>query len=176
MYEKMQKEHDRTKARLVTYDRKSKAADEELAILHEEKFVLQDRVTTLEKELEQARQQRNDVQDLHNREGAQWRQIISLSNQLQKQHTEQAERWKEEKGELVEKIELLEEKLFKMSIERVAGGREAAVVKQGKRTTAILPATTSQEAPSFLVKSSECACRRSRQECGFVKSRRTMLI
>ncbi|RMZ80022.1 hypothetical protein DV738_g3037, partial [Chaetothyriales sp. CBS 135597] len=118
----LQKEHDqllaafsRSQIRCNTLDKKSQVSDHEINILTEEKIRLQQQVESLEAQVEELQKSREDVHKQSSADGAQWRQIMAMSSQLQMKSAEEARRfkmeregWESEKTSLKRRIQDLE--------------------------------------------------------------------
>jgi len=97
----LQREHDqllgafsRSQIRCSTLDKKSRVSDHEINSLTEEKIRLQTQVETLETQVEELLNAKDEVQKQTTADAAQWRQIVAMSSQLQAQGAEEAKRYK----------------------------------------------------------------------------------
>jgi chromosome segregation ATPase len=97
----LQREHDqllgafsRSQIRCSTLDKKSQVSDHEINSLTEEKIRLQAQVETLETQVEELLNAKDEVQKQTTADAAQWRQIVAMSSQLQAQGAEEAKRYK----------------------------------------------------------------------------------
>jgi hypothetical protein len=102
----LQREHDqllsafsRSQIRCSTLDKKSQVSDHEINNLTEEKIRLQQQVETLESQIDDLTQARDTFQKQSSAEGAQWRQMMAMSSQLQSKGAEEARIHKQEKEE-----------------------------------------------------------------------------
>lgn len=120
----LQREHDqllaafsRSQIRCSTLDKKSQVSDHEINTLTEEKIRLQQQVDALETQVEELSQARDNVQRQSTADGAQWRQIMAMSSQLQmksaddaKRHKAAKEAWDQEREGLERRIQQLEDR------------------------------------------------------------------
>jgi chromosome segregation ATPase len=97
----LQREHDqllgafsRSQIRCSTLDKKSRVSDHEINSLTEEKIRLQAQVETLETQVEELLNAKDEVQKQTTADAAQWRQIVAMSSQLQAQGAEETKRYK----------------------------------------------------------------------------------
>jgi chromosome segregation ATPase len=97
----LQREHDqllgafsRSQIRCSTLDKKSQVSDHEINSLTEEKIRLQAQVETLETQVEELLNAKDEVQRQTTAETAQWRQIVAMSSRLQAQSAEETKRYK----------------------------------------------------------------------------------
>lgn len=118
----LQREHDqllaafsRSQIRCNTLDKKSQVSDHEINTLTEEKIRLQQQVDSLEAHVEELTKSRDEVHKQSTADGAQWRQIMAMSSQLQVKSAEEAKRyktdrdaWEETRTSLEKRIEELE--------------------------------------------------------------------
>lgn len=93
----LQREHDqllaafsRSQIRCNTLDKKSQVSDHEINSLTEEKIQLQQQLETLGSQVDELSQARDNVQRQSTADGAQWRQIMAMSSQLQIKSAEEA--------------------------------------------------------------------------------------
>lgn len=118
----LQREHDqllaafsRSQIRCNTLDKKSQVSDHEINILSEEKIRLQQQVESLEANVDELVKSRDEVHQQSSADGAQWRQIMAMSSQLQikgaedtRKHKADREAWEEDRAALQERIRDLE--------------------------------------------------------------------
>ncbi|ETN43562.1 uncharacterized protein HMPREF1541_02721 [Cyphellophora europaea CBS 101466] len=118
----LQREHDqllaafsRSQIRCNTLDKKSQVSDHEINSLTEEKIRLQQQVEMLEAQVEDLAKARDEVQKQSSADGAQWRQIVAMSSQLQMKSAEEArlhkatkDAWAEDRAKLEGRIRELE--------------------------------------------------------------------
>lgn len=100
----LQREHDqllaafsRSQIRCNTLDKKSQVSDHEINTLTEEKIRLQQQVESLESHIEELSKSRDEVHKQSTADGAQWRQIMAMSSQLQIKGAEDAKRYKDDR-------------------------------------------------------------------------------
>lgn len=131
----LQQEHDqllaafsRSQIRCNALDKKSQVSDHEINSLTEEKVRLQQQVEALEAQVEELNHSREALQKQSTADGAQWRQIMAMSSQLQmksaeetKNHKAAQDGWDREREELQSRIRDLETKVAETSPSRIAG-------------------------------------------------------
>jgi hypothetical protein len=117
----LQREHDqllaafsRSQIRCNTLDKKSQVSDHEINTLTEEKIRLQQQVETLESQVEDLSQARDDVQRQSSADGAQYRQIMAMSSKLQMKSAEEAKAFKAAKDAWNQEREELEQRLVEL--------------------------------------------------------------
>ncbi|KAK4941978.1 hypothetical protein LTR10_018159 [Elasticomyces elasticus] len=118
----LQREHDqllaafsRSQIRCTALDKKSQVSDHEINSLSEDKIRLQQQVETLEAQVQDLVRSRDELTQKSTADGAQWRQIMAMSSQLQMQGAEEGRRfrakqdeWDQERTALQHRIEELE--------------------------------------------------------------------
>lgn len=129
----LQREHDqllaafsRSQIRCSTLDKKSQVSDHEINNLTEEKIRLQQQVESLEDQIESLTKARDSVQQQSSADGAQWRQIMAMSSQLQSKSIEEARNHHQEKEEWQRQRERLEERIREMELVGGSSGGGAA--------------------------------------------------
>ncbi|KAK6385788.1 hypothetical protein LTS17_001360 [Exophiala oligosperma] len=100
----LQREHDqllaafsRSQIRCTALDKKSQVSDHEIITLTEDKIRLQQQVDTLDAQVLELTKARDEVTQQSTADGAQWRQIMAMSSQLQIKGAEEARRFKAER-------------------------------------------------------------------------------
>ena len=118
----LQREHDgllaafsRSQIRCTALDKKSQVSDHEINTLTEDKIRLQQQVESMENQVRELMKSRDEVHQQSTADGAQWRQIMAMSSQLQLKGADEARRfrdaretWEEERQSLKRRIEELE--------------------------------------------------------------------
>ena len=118
----LQREHDqllaafsRSQIRCNTLDKKSQVSDHEINTLTEEKIRLQQQLETLETHVDDLVKSRDEVHKQSSADGAQWRQIMAMSSQLQIKGSEETrkykadrEAWEEDRAALRQRVRDLE--------------------------------------------------------------------
>lgn len=114
--EQLQASMLRAQSRYEALETKSQVTDHEMAAVSEEKNRLKQEVVTLATQVEQLTQEREELQNQARADGAQWRQIMSMSSKLQMQNVEESrrftadrEQWMKEREKLEQRINELEE-------------------------------------------------------------------
>jgi predicted nucleic acid-binding Zn-ribbon protein len=138
----LQREHDqllaafsRSQIRCSTLDKKSQVSDHEINSLTEEKIRLQQQVEALESQVEDLSQARDSVQKQSSADGAQWRQIMAMSSQLQVKGAEDARRHKAEKEAWDRQRDLLEERIKDLETGRPSGPKEGSQHGEAESST-----------------------------------------
>ncbi|ETI20283.1 hypothetical protein G647_08317 [Cladophialophora carrionii CBS 160.54] len=118
----LQREHDqllaafsRSQIRCTALDKKSRVSDHEINTLTEDKIRLQQQVEAMEAQIQDLMRSRDEVNQQSSADGAQWRQIVAMSSQLQLKGADDARRfrlereaWERERASLHKRIEELE--------------------------------------------------------------------
>ena len=118
----LQREHDqllaafsRSHIRCTALDKKSQVSDHEINTLAEDKIRLQQQVDSLDSQVQELVRSRDEVHQQSSTDGAQWRQIMAMSSQLQLKGADDARRfrleregWERERASLQKRIEELE--------------------------------------------------------------------
>ncbi len=118
----LQREHDqllaafsRSQIRCTALEKKSQVSDHEINSLTEDKLRLQQQVDSLESQVQDLIRSRDEATQQSTADGAQWRQIMAMSSQLQLQSAEESRRfrtereaWTLERAGLQKRIEELE--------------------------------------------------------------------
>jgi len=118
----LQREHDqllaafsRSQIRCTALDKKSQVSDHEINTLTEDKIRLQQQLEALESQVQDLSKSRDEVHQQSSADGAQWRQIVAMSSQLQIKGADDARRfrlekefWERDRASLQRRIEELE--------------------------------------------------------------------
>jgi chromosome segregation ATPase len=115
-FQTLQREYDgllqkleRQKMKCTTLEKKFEVSDVEINSLTEEKERLHMQVATLETQVEDLQQSRDEARRQLVANGAQYMRIMEMANRLQGQGAEDKRRWDAERTELEQRIRLLEE-------------------------------------------------------------------
>lgn len=141
----LQREHDallnafaRQRTRCETLDKKSQVGDSEINSLSEEKVRLQSMVEQLEQQVEELQRAKEEAHRQSVDNGRQYMQILSMSSKLQEQGVAEGRRWRaereaweQERGELRERIQMLEEEGERVGSVGGAAGREGKTDQSG---------------------------------------------
>ncbi|KAI4637549.1 hypothetical protein J4E83_000366 [Alternaria metachromatica] len=100
---------ERQKTTCATLERKLEINDGEVSNLMDEKDRLSAQVSTMEGQMEELQQSRDEARQQLIANGAQYMQIMDMANRLQAQSTEEKRAWEAEKAGLEQRILLLEE-------------------------------------------------------------------
>ncbi|KAJ9614564.1 hypothetical protein H2200_002701 [Cladophialophora chaetospira] len=118
----LQREHDqllaafsRSQIRCTALDKKSQVSDHEINTLTEDKIRLQQQLEGLETQVGDLMRSRDEAHQQSSADGAQWRQIMAMSSQLQLKGADdlrrfrlERESWERERASLQKRIEELE--------------------------------------------------------------------
>jgi chromosome segregation ATPase len=118
----LQREHDqllaafsRSQIRCTALDKKSQVSDHEINSLTEDRIRLQQQVEAMEAQIQDLMRSRDEFNQQSSADGAQWRQIVAMSSQLQLKGADDARRfrleretWERERASLHKRIEELE--------------------------------------------------------------------
>ena len=118
----LQREHDqllaafsRSQIRCTALDKKSQVSDHEINTLTEDKIRLQQQVESLDAQVQDLMRSRDDLHQQSSADGAQWRQIVAMSSQLQLKGADDTRRfrleretWERERASLRKQVEELE--------------------------------------------------------------------
>ncbi|KAG9189429.1 hypothetical protein G6011_06297 [Alternaria panax] len=114
-FQTLQREYDvllqsleRQKTRCTTFERKLEVSGMEINSLKEEKERLLVQVATVEGQIEDLQQSRDEARRQLVANGAQYVRIMDMANRLQSQSAEAKKAWEGEKAELEQRIKLLE--------------------------------------------------------------------
>ena len=123
----LQREHDqllaafsRSQIRCTALDKKSQVSDHEINTLTEDKIRLQQQVESMESQVRELMKSRDEVHQQSSADGAQWRQIMAMSSQLQLKGADDARRFKDERETWEEERDSLRRR-----IEELESGKEA---------------------------------------------------
>jgi chromosome segregation ATPase len=108
-YDGLLQKLERQKMKCTTLEKKFEVSDVEINSLTEEKERLHMQVATLETQVEDLQQSRDEARRQLVANGAQYMRIMEMANRLQGQGAEDKRRWDAERTELEQRIRLLEE-------------------------------------------------------------------
>jgi chromosome segregation ATPase len=108
-YDGLLQKLERQKMKCTTLEKKFEVSDVEINSLTEEKERLHMQVATLEAQVEDLQQSRDEARRQLVANGAQYMRIMEMANRLQGQGAEDKRRWDAERTELEQRIRLLEE-------------------------------------------------------------------
>ncbi|KAI1619307.1 hypothetical protein EDD37DRAFT_218288 [Exophiala viscosa] len=145
----LQREHDqllaafsRSQIRCTALDKKSQVSDHEINSLTEDKIRLQQQVETLEAQVQDLMRSRDELTQKSTVDGAQWRQIMAMSSQLQMQGAEEARRfkakqdeWEQERTALRKRIEELESGEVAIAAAKTTSGPTSSVASDAILTS-----------------------------------------
>ncbi|KAK5053240.1 hypothetical protein LTR84_002214 [Exophiala bonariae] len=123
----LQREHDqllaafsRSQIRCTALDKKSQVSDHEINTLTEDKIRLQQEVESMESQIRDLMKSRDEVHQQSSADGAQWRQIMAMSSQLQLKGADDARRFRDERENWEAERESLRRR-----VEELESGKEA---------------------------------------------------
>jgi chromosome segregation ATPase len=108
-YDNLLQKLERQKTKCATLEKKFEVSDVEINSLTEEKEKLQSQVVTMEGQVEELQQSRDEARRQLIANGAQYMRIMEMANRLQSQGAEDKKKWDTEKMELEQRIRVLEE-------------------------------------------------------------------
>lgn len=141
-HEQLQSSMMRAQSRYEALETKSQVTDHEMAAVSEEKNRLKQEVAVLATQVEQLTLEREELQTQARADGAQWRQIMSMSSKLQMQNVEESRRFTADREQWAKDREKLEQR-----INELEGGSPAG-------TDSLLALEVSQELGRSLTLSS----------------------
>lgn len=114
-HEKLLSAYSRSQSRCASLDKKSQLSDAEINNLSDDRLRLQTLVETLEQQIEELQQSRDEAHKLSMASGSQYMQIMAMSSRLQekgavelKKYKADREDWSKEKDDLLARITSLE--------------------------------------------------------------------
>ncbi|ORY19871.1 hypothetical protein BCR34DRAFT_582076 [Clohesyomyces aquaticus] len=108
-YDNLLQKLERQRTKCATLEKKFEVSDVEINSLTDEKEKLQSQVTTLEIQVEELQQGRDEARRQLVANGAQYMRIMEMANRLQTQSAEDKKRWAAERMDLEQRIRILEE-------------------------------------------------------------------
>jgi hypothetical protein len=108
-YDSLLQKLERQRTKCATLEKKFEVSDVEINGLTDEKEKLHIQVATLENQVEELQQGRDEARRQLVANGAQYMRIMEMANRLQAQGAEDKKKWEAERGELEQRIRLLEE-------------------------------------------------------------------
>ncbi|KAH7079063.1 hypothetical protein BKA63DRAFT_257551 [Paraphoma chrysanthemicola] len=141
-YDSLLQKLERQRSKCATLERKFEVSDVEINSLTDEKEKLQMQLTTLETQVEELQQSRDEARRQLVANGAQYMRIMEMANRLQAQGAEDKKRWEAERVELEQRIRTLEEAMVT--------GTENTPSETGNRSSAspVHPSTTLTHNPA----------------------------
>ncbi|KAF2034355.1 hypothetical protein EK21DRAFT_107978 [Setomelanomma holmii] len=108
-YDSLLQKLERQRTKCATLEKKFEVSDIEINSLTDEKEKLHMQITTLETQVEELQQSRDEARRQLVANGAQYMRIMEMANRLQAQGAEDKKRWEAERTELEQRIRTLEE-------------------------------------------------------------------
>ena len=108
-YDSLLQKLERQRTKCAALEKKFEVSDVEINSLTDEKEKLQSQVAALEVQVDELHQSRDEARRQLVANGAQYMRIMEMANRLQAQGADDKRRWEIEKGELEQRIRILEE-------------------------------------------------------------------
>ena len=108
-YDSLLQKLERQRTKCATLEKKFEVSDFEINGLTDEKERLQAQVASMENQVEELQQSRDEARRQLVANGTQYMRIMEMANRLQAQSLEDKKRWEAEKAELEQRIRVLEE-------------------------------------------------------------------
>ncbi|CAO2657428.1 Nn.00g035540.m01.CDS01 [Neocucurbitaria sp. VM-36] len=108
-YDSLLQKLERQRTKCATLEKKFEVSDVEINSLTDEKEKLQRQITTMEGQVEELQQSRDEARRQLVANGAQYMRIMEMANRLQAQGAEDKKKWEAERTDLEQRIRLLEE-------------------------------------------------------------------
>lgn len=108
-YDSLLQKLERQRTKCATLEKKFEVSDVEINSLTDEKEKLQAQVASLEGQVEELQQSRDETRRQLVANGAQYMRIMEMANRLQAQGADDKKRWEAERAELQQRIKVLEE-------------------------------------------------------------------
>jgi chromosome segregation ATPase len=108
-YDSLLQKLERQRTKCATLEKKFEVSDVEINSLTDEKEKMQVQVTTLESQVEELQQSRDEARRQLIANGAQYMRIMEMANKLQGQGADDKKKWEAERHELEQRIRVLEE-------------------------------------------------------------------
>lgn len=108
-YDSLLQKLERQRTKCATLEKKFEVSDVEINSLTDEKEKLQNQVASLESQVEELQQSRDEARRQLVANGAQYMRIMEMANRLQAQSADDKKRWEAERVELEQRIKVLEE-------------------------------------------------------------------
>ncbi|KAF2184744.1 hypothetical protein K469DRAFT_173320 [Zopfia rhizophila CBS 207.26] len=166
-YDSLLQKLERQRTKCATLEKKFEVSDIEINSLTDEKEKLQAQVTTLESQVEELQQSRDEARRQLVANGGQYMRIMEMANRLQAQSADDKRRWEAEKAELEQRIKVLEEAMV-TGTERLATETGHATVSS---PSASMSLATHNLTPSSASASSPETINVLRAEIGRLRSR-----
>ncbi|KAL5119485.1 hypothetical protein ACEQ8H_002550 [Pleosporales sp. CAS-2024a] len=139
-YDSLLQRLERQRSKCAALERKFKVSEAEMHSLADEKEKLHAHVATLECQVEDLQQSRDEARRQLVANGAQYMQIMDMANRLQGQSAEDKKKWDAEKSDLEHRIRVLQEAM-------VTGTRRALLLEADQNTGATSPGGASVVVP-----------------------------
>ncbi|KAF2867985.1 hypothetical protein BDV95DRAFT_166880 [Massariosphaeria phaeospora] len=108
-YDNLLQKLERQRTKCTTLEKKFEVSDVEINSLTDEKEKLQAQVSSLETQVEDLQQSRDEARRQLVANGAQYMRIMEMANRLQAQGADDKKRWEGERSEMEKRIKVLEE-------------------------------------------------------------------
>ncbi|KAH7126805.1 hypothetical protein B0J11DRAFT_286673 [Dendryphion nanum] len=108
-YDSLLQKLERQRTKCAALEKKFEVSDVEINSLTDEKEKLQSQVATMEMQVEELHQSRDEARRQLVANGAQYMRIMEMANRLQAQGAEDKRKWETERSDLEQRIRVLEE-------------------------------------------------------------------
>lgn len=117
-YDSLLQKLERQRTKCATLEKKFEVSDVEINSLTDEKEKLYEQIATLETQVEDLQQSRDEARRQMVAQGAQYSQIMDMASKIQGQGAEDKKKWETEKSDLEQRIRLLEEAMVSSAAEQ----------------------------------------------------------
>jgi chromosome segregation ATPase len=165
-YDSLLQKLERQRTKCATLEKKFEVSDVEINSLTDEKEKLYATIATLETQVEEVQQSRDEARQQLVSQGAQYSQIMDMASRIQGQGAEDKKKWEIEKSDLEQRIRLLEEAMVTGGAEQTPSDAEnASSASPGAPSrTSVTPSASQSETINVL-----------RTEVGRLRSRTQIL-
>jgi DNA repair exonuclease SbcCD ATPase subunit len=125
-YDSLLQKLERQRTKCATLEKKFEVSDVEINSLTDEKEKLYATIATLETQVEEVQQSRDEARQQLVSQGAQYSQIMDMASRIQGQGAEDKKKWEIEKSDLEQRIRLLEEAMVTGGAEQTPSDAENA--------------------------------------------------
>ncbi|OCK85409.1 hypothetical protein K432DRAFT_400264 [Lepidopterella palustris CBS 459.81] len=170
-YDSLLQKLERQRTKCATLEKKFAVSDVEINTLTDEKEKLQAQVATLEAQVEELQQSRDESRKQLVANGAQYMRIMDMASRLQAQGAEDKKRWAAEKLELERRVKILEEAMVTgaerpdaSTVDASEQHRPTPAGQLGSPTAALMSSVSASSAETIAVLRTEIARLRSRTQ------------
>lgn len=144
-YDSLLQKLERQRTKCATLEKKFEVSDVEINSLTDEKEKMQVQVATLEIQVEELQQSRDEARRQLVANGAQYMRIMEMANKLQGQGADDKKKWEAERTELELRIRILEEAMVTGTERNPSEAENAPIASPGASSSMVLsynPATS----------------------------------